>query len=1011
MEKPPDTKPLDGLLIFNRIEQEVAGCKRILDRIPSPAEKHAQSLQDIEGRIQVALEVVVSRSTEEEERREKMTEIRSLDAKMKELEDTYKAGSVNTHAAYERSVNGHVASLVEKLEEACKEWKGSCQEKARNIVSIDLTEDDHHPTKKRILFGTPPGDGSSETRKRKRRREGQLGSKRPRLEDAQRKMTYDAVYQQGRAPFKKLIIKKSIEENEPERFWVVRCEQHDFSPKENPLQGGATHLSRGHKLAHASFESVLKTLGYEVTGCDDKKAKKNNIAARVAWKKAKEARKNGQHQAPAADIIRVANDEVTPSSRPGVPEATGSELGTNKETSRKRGREEDVRNKRPTRASVRHNGPHGNPVALTDPKPGNVYLVWWPDSKQWYAALCLSLIDEELEEMGVYETIENMGLLNDLPSYYQYDSLSKAFSYSQGYENGPKDSEKELPFMFFDGRRFPGKCQVAWVDADTITPWDESQARLIEHSQQAIEYIREREANTSKTSQRDAEDTDLADSDDAEEDGEPRFPPPAESADQQPNQDPEPIAFDTIKGPITTEEVEIAPSGRDTDSERATQTDGQTDNSQETPPTTRDNTATSTQKKDPDETKDEPEAGPTTESCRDRLSTVDLAAQMVGLEEHFEAYENQTQHSKDKPTAPAAPYATQMEQVARNVMDQGSKQGSLQFPFVSADSQENDIPQLQNEARQPREGDSQKQPLSSYLSNEASRQPQIPSDMHNFQQASVRQEGMFTAHAQPLPQPSTVNIPPPRPASYASHPPPVPASPYQPAATIPRPNSIVYGHDSPRVPASPYQTAANIPRPQTAAGFPSRQLKGSPIPPEKRLPTPGSRPSSSRNRPGSFQDSLPPIHPIKQHGPTAGGYARPGRGSVSTTGSRRDSHSSTHGRSYSHAGRSRASNSTAQVTNSTATTYSSTRQNSQTRPWVYNLPTHVVQFLLERTSTPLEVLMAGSYLNSSNQYECPGCRGYAIEADDFTRHLQLGCSYMPYPSAQPRESNRQRGVA
>ncbi|CVL08245.1 uncharacterized protein FMAN_14136 [Fusarium mangiferae] len=84
------------------------------------------------------------------------------------------------------------------------------------------------------------------------------------------------------------------------------------------------------------------------------------------------------------------------------------------------------------------------------------------------------------------------GLLSDVPSCYLYDSGSKSFSLNPDYErNGRKRSERYFAFVFFDGLEFPSQSSLAWVHIDHFEEWDKEKAKKIEHSQQAINYIKE----------------------------------------------------------------------------------------------------------------------------------------------------------------------------------------------------------------------------------------------------------------------------------------------------------------------------------------------------------------------------------------------------------------------------------------------------------------------------------------------------------------------------------------
>ncbi|EXK79711.1 hypothetical protein FOQG_15736 [Fusarium oxysporum f. sp. raphani 54005] len=120
---------------------------------------------------------------------------------------------------------------------------------------------------------------------------------------------------------------------------------------------------------------------------------------------------------------------------------------------------------------------------------GKVYIIYWADSEQLFARLLLPF---DNPEFVTGESAEQMGLPRNMPSCYQHDTLSKSFSLTLDYEdNGRKCFEPYFPMVFFDGVKFPSKSSVAWAYIDCIQEWDEEKAQTIEHSQQAINYVKE----------------------------------------------------------------------------------------------------------------------------------------------------------------------------------------------------------------------------------------------------------------------------------------------------------------------------------------------------------------------------------------------------------------------------------------------------------------------------------------------------------------------------------------
>lgn len=245
----------------------------------------------------------------------------------------------------------------------------------------------------------------------------------------------------------------------PPKFYILRCENHDIDFNDNPLQSGLAHLTQAHQHENPSFETVVQLFGYELIGCDDEKLIQNNKVANEAFQKGQKG---------ARDFIRVT-DSPTPKT---------SRKNKNSSNALKKGR-----SSRKSRNTI-------NPRDLV---PGDVYIIYWSQSKQWYCGLLIPLQDPE--SVGIEESLEALGLLNNIPPCYEYDSSSKSFSWAEGYEDGGEDaSEQHFPFMFFEGLDFPDMCHVAWIPLDEIQPWDEEKALMIEHSDQAFEYLKQRKA-------------------------------------------------------------------------------------------------------------------------------------------------------------------------------------------------------------------------------------------------------------------------------------------------------------------------------------------------------------------------------------------------------------------------------------------------------------------------------------------------------------------------------------
>ncbi|KAG4275437.1 hypothetical protein FPRO04_08350 [Fusarium proliferatum] len=364
---------------------------------------------------------------------------------------------------------------------------------------------------------------ASDTRKRKRGRSSAISQKRPRIQGNRNSIHFNAVYQNRRAAKKHTIIRIPEDEDpvRPAKFYILRCEHHDIDFNDNPLQAGLAHLSEAHQDENPSFETVVQHFGYELIGCDDEKLIQNNKVATESFQKGERG---------ARDFIRVTDSPSPNTSRKKTSNAA------------KKGR-----SSRKSRNTI-------NPRDLV---PGDVYIIYWSSSKQWYCGLHIPLQDPE--SVGIDESLEALGLLNNIPPCYEYDSSSKSFSWAEGYEDGGEDaSEQQFPFMFFEGLDFPDLCHVAWIPLDEIQPWDEEKALMIEHSDQAFEYIKRREAvQQPKRLGPNDEIPDSAD-DYSTSDLAPRSPVPESSTDFQPAQNAGTVTPNTALEADAADEAKIA---------------------------------------------------------------------------------------------------------------------------------------------------------------------------------------------------------------------------------------------------------------------------------------------------------------------------------------------------------------------------------------------------------------------------------------------------------------------
>ncbi|KAM0332691.1 hypothetical protein ACHAPQ_005708 [Fusarium lateritium] len=346
-------------------------------------------------------------------------------------------------------------------------------------------------------------------------------------------MHYDAVYQNSRAVKKHIIVRRPDDISRPGRYYIIRCDRHNVSFEDNPLQSASTHLRMKHKAIKTfTYDSVVDHLGCEVLGCDDEKVEENNSAARKAFERGDEG--------PTGDNIRVRNRSYSPE-----PQQRKKPNVQSLKVYGSKGRR--------TRWPRRHTDQQDDSSHKLDFTPGNVYIIYWTESKQWFAGVLLPL--QDLASIGIHDSIEKIGLLKSLPDCYQYDTSDMSFSWTKGYEDGgPMSSEQQFAFVFFEGVKFPEESHVAWIPIHDIKEWDEKEAQMIEHSEQALEYLTAREENEPRELGSNAEIRDSAD--DSEDELSlfgPQSPLAESSVDPPPTQTNDPITPDTAEEPEPTE--------------------------------------------------------------------------------------------------------------------------------------------------------------------------------------------------------------------------------------------------------------------------------------------------------------------------------------------------------------------------------------------------------------------------------------------------------------------------
>lgn len=102
--------------------------------------------------------------------------------------------------------------------------------------------------------------------------------------------------------------------------------------------------------------------------------------------------------------------------------------------------------------------------ALIKPFENELYALWWPEDRRFYAVLVLPLGDLGLA--GWHGTLTDTGLLNNLPYCYRNDDHG-LIAWGPDFEDGGKlVTERKFPINFFDAKR-----SVGWALATELFPF------------------------------------------------------------------------------------------------------------------------------------------------------------------------------------------------------------------------------------------------------------------------------------------------------------------------------------------------------------------------------------------------------------------------------------------------------------------------------------------------------------------------------------------------------------
>ncbi|KAM5349725.1 hypothetical protein ACJ41O_006230 [Fusarium nematophilum] len=290
----------------------------------------------------------------------------------------------------------------------------------------------------------------------KRPRKGDL----PVLAENEASIEFDQVFQEGNAKIKYQIARYPPKDG---RWYILECKEHGQHFDKDPLIGASKHLSgASHGNLPRKRDIAVRLLGTVVLNCTDELANQNNLVARESFAK-------GLGYPPGSQSARPRDEDTT---------KVNGLTPVRRRISHPQTR--DASHARRTQAIA--------PKVL-DPKPGEIYVVYWKKEKAYYAVMILPW--RRFTQLGMTEALLETGLLNDVPPCYVFNKKTDhmARGWASGYQDGghlvPK---RQFPVIYFDKNKFPEKSSVGWVCVGDLRHFD-AQDVEVQHKRDVMEFL------------------------------------------------------------------------------------------------------------------------------------------------------------------------------------------------------------------------------------------------------------------------------------------------------------------------------------------------------------------------------------------------------------------------------------------------------------------------------------------------------------------------------------------
>ncbi|KAI1076861.1 hypothetical protein F5B20DRAFT_583812 [Whalleya microplaca] len=298
-------------------------------------------------------------------------------------------------------------------------------------------------------------------------------------------VTFDEVYQNGKATHIDTIVEWPPRSD---KWYILKCEQHDIRFSDRPIQGAAKHLNaKVHGVPDRNWNRAVEMLGHRVLNCTRELANMNNRAALLTYPKKQDKlptrpkgeKQDGKDSESGKPSLSSRAYHPIPARKTAMPERR-SPKGKAKEVMRAQDRGGTLslrktdtptraQNETTTLAAPEQERPNSerqlSKSGITHPKTFHIYYGYWRETKLVYPVMILGWDDQE--EGGLKGDLVSTRLLHkssDPPRCYVYRS-NKIVAWAPGYEDGgSKVGARKFPVMFFDESQSAG-----WMSARDLS--------------------------------------------------------------------------------------------------------------------------------------------------------------------------------------------------------------------------------------------------------------------------------------------------------------------------------------------------------------------------------------------------------------------------------------------------------------------------------------------------------------------------------------------------------------